>query len=497
MSLLRRLLLSLAAAMVLSDVALAQKGGGKTTPKLSITISPSTIYEGNTAAGVVTHNNSNTTSAVKVTLSTSDKTEAVVPMTVTIPAGTTSATFLVNTLSDGIVDGNQPARISASAKGYSSTIADIIVSDKPIFEYRTTVVPTSSTVRNINGITNNRRVFGAIWNSDGSDQCGFMYDQVTGNVYEMNRISALAAQVHQLTDADFSIYSITSMNESGVMTGYIENSTSGIRYGIIIDPIVEGQFNDDPIDWIVELLPDLGSTYTQPTQINEFGDVVGVFRQPDGFWGAYICNPWSGGTPSVLPVTLSGGSLVVKLNDFAEVAGVDSLRRAFRYDSSTEPVQFYSDADYASVTGLNNAGVFSGRAWITVPGTSGNGTTTTPVAYRHDGILRPIADTIAAALADSLKETGDVACYSQSSSNPMLSHTGFGLDDAPHLFSLSESIAADDPLKTLFVTNGAALYAINDRDDTGYPQLVCRMAVPDGSGGTASVAVILTPELVP
>ncbi len=84
----------------------------------------------------------------------------------------------------------------------------------------------------------------------------------------------------------------------------------------------------------------------------------------------------------------------------------------------------------------------------------------------------------------------------------MLAHRGFSPTYSEQTISLAESIAADDPLKARIVENeptGAAIsvYAINDRDNTGYPKLVVRMMVSNSSAGSFNVAIILTPNLVP
>lgn len=498
-----KLLLSLATLMVLatlSDVALAQKGGGKTTtPKLSLTISPSTILEGNTAIGTVTHNNSSTSSAVTVTLGSSDTTEATVPASITIPAGTNSATFTVTALDDVAPDGDQTVTLAASATGYTPASATITVSDKPIIEYRTEVITVGgASIGNVAGITNNSRVYGWI-NDSVAGQCGFIYDQMTGTMYDLTRISALTTQVHQLAGPDFQLASIVGMNESGLMTGYIRDS-AGVRLGIAVDPTVDGQFSQDPADWDIELLPDFGSTNTYGRRINEFGDILGVFDRGDGtVSGTYLFNPWLGGTPLELP--LNRRTTNVELNDLGQVAGVDVLNRAFLYDALTNSTQYFADADYQIVTGINNSGVFSGNARITVPATKGKGTTTINTAFCHDGTFSQITGASNSAPAVSLNESGDVGCFAAGGIS-MLSHNGFSPDFNEQVFSLSKAIAADDPLKAEFVNlelnnQGPTVYAVNDRNATGYPQLVCHMSRRNPNGTLYTVAVILTPYPVP
>lgn len=505
-----QILLCLATLMALagpSHVSLAQKGGAKnTTPKLSLTISPMKVLEGNSATGTVSHNNASTASAVTIALSSNDNTEATLPSSVTIPAGSSSAIFTVTALDDNTVDGPQNVVISAAAAGYTSSSASITVSDKLPVEYRTEVVPAGNNGNIwINGITNNSRVYGWMAQMDGTTttySSGYVYDQGTQVMYDLNQISHLTSQVQQLVGPDFEFSSVVGMNESGLMTGYLTNSPYTIRRGFVIDPTVDGKFSPDPADWVVQLLPSLGSTYSYGRRINELGDVGGIFQRADGTYGAFFYNPWRSDLPKIPSVNLGGGGTVV-LNDVGEMAGVDNSNRAFLYDATTDTIQYFNETSYSNISGLNNSGVFSGRASITVAGTRRNQTTTTSVAFRHDGAFRPVAQTSNAASTVSLNEAGDLACLQELTSNSMLSHRGFSPDNSERIFSLAESIAADDPLKTQIMQNeptGAAIdvFAINDRDITGYPQVVVRMMVSNSSqSGNFSVAIILTPYLVP
>ncbi|MFM6347434.1 MAG: CARDB domain-containing protein, partial [Dolichospermum sp.] len=67
--------------------------------------------------------------AVIVTLNSSDTTEAIVPNTVTIAAGQTSATFTITGISDGINDGSQTVTITASATGLNSGSDSLEITD--------------------------------------------------------------------------------------------------------------------------------------------------------------------------------------------------------------------------------------------------------------------------------------------------------------------------------------------------------------------------------
>jgi hypothetical protein len=498
-----KLLLSFATALVLvglPDVSLAQTKGGKTTLNLSLTVSPSTIQEGKTATGTVTHNNSDTSSDVTVTLSSSTS-QATVPASVTIPRLSNSATFTVTAVNDNILEGDQRVTISALRTGYTTGSTTVTVSDKPVFVYWTEVIPSgNNSVDQINGITNNSRVYGwmsRIINGVVEYKSGFVYDQVLQTMYDLNQIAAITDQVQKLElepgvklGPGFGLNSIVGMNESGLMTGYVENTSNSNRYGVAIDTTVDGKFSVNPAAWRIKLLPNFGSTYTWGCRINEDGDIAGEFKRPDNTYDAFFYNPWTDAEPKVLGLSVRS----IELNDFGVMAGCDDQRRAFLYDATTGKIQYFSEASYNKVDGLNNSGVFSGYAGVA----GAKRGQTTQRAFRHDGtLLRPIAGSFSTAQAVSLNEAGDVAYHVGSPWQSMLSHSEFATDYKEQQLSLSKSIATDDLLKAHFVANEPDVYAINDRDSTGFPQLVVRMRVSSSQVQTVNAGVILTPELVP
>ncbi|MBL8817580.1 MAG: hypothetical protein JNL58_16260 [Planctomyces sp.] len=83
---------------------------------LSLSVTPSTISENNGSAEV-TVSRTSTVGDLQIQLSSSDETEALVPQTVTIPAGSTSVTFSVDAVDDVLLDGVQTVQISAVATG--------------------------------------------------------------------------------------------------------------------------------------------------------------------------------------------------------------------------------------------------------------------------------------------------------------------------------------------------------------------------------------------
>ena len=100
---------------------------------LSISLAASTIAENagpGATTGTVTRNNTNIDQPLTVNLSSSNTSQAVVPATVTIPGGKSSATFSIDAVDDIVVSGPQTVTITASAAGYAAPVsANLTVTD--------------------------------------------------------------------------------------------------------------------------------------------------------------------------------------------------------------------------------------------------------------------------------------------------------------------------------------------------------------------------------
>jgi len=107
---------------------------------LSLSVSPGSFSEaaGATAATGTISRTGNATSALTVTLASSDTSEAIVPTTVEIAAGQTTATFAIAAVDDTAVDGDQAVTLTASATSFTNATTNLTVTDDDA---------TSSTVR--------------------------------------------------------------------------------------------------------------------------------------------------------------------------------------------------------------------------------------------------------------------------------------------------------------------------------------------------------------
>ena len=97
--------------------------------KLTILADPGSVAESGILAASV-QRDGNLAGAAVINLSSSDLTEASVAPTVNIPAGAGSAAFAISGVPDGVVDGDQPANISAYLAGYDTGSATVTVTDE-------------------------------------------------------------------------------------------------------------------------------------------------------------------------------------------------------------------------------------------------------------------------------------------------------------------------------------------------------------------------------
>jgi hypothetical protein len=81
-------------------------------------------------------------SDLMVTLESSDAAEWMVPATVTIPAGETSAVFTVTLPLDGVMDGSQTGTVRASAAGFGPALVPFVARDSDVHHYAFAAVPS-------------------------------------------------------------------------------------------------------------------------------------------------------------------------------------------------------------------------------------------------------------------------------------------------------------------------------------------------------------------
>jgi cyclophilin family peptidyl-prolyl cis-trans isomerase len=98
-------------------------------PVLGLTIDKTSILETGTATGTITLTEPAPAGGLTVYLSSSDTGEATVPANIVIPAGSTTGTFAITGVKDGLIDGSQSVTISATAADYNKGTASLSVND--------------------------------------------------------------------------------------------------------------------------------------------------------------------------------------------------------------------------------------------------------------------------------------------------------------------------------------------------------------------------------
>jgi Subtilase family/Calx-beta domain/SdrD B-like domain/PA14 domain/CARDB/FG-GAP-like repeat len=98
------------------------------SPTLTLTVDREIVAETGTAIGTLTRN-TDTSTALVVTIASSNTAAVTIPTTVTIPIGQTAVNFNVNGVDDGVPNGNKPITLTALANGFTSSSKAITISD--------------------------------------------------------------------------------------------------------------------------------------------------------------------------------------------------------------------------------------------------------------------------------------------------------------------------------------------------------------------------------
>ena len=116
-------------------------------PTLKIVAGSKLVAEGLSPATPLTvSRNTIPTEDLVVALTSSDPSEATVPPSVTIPAGTNATVVYLTSVADGVTDGNQSVLVTASAPDYVSGVETVVVSDTdlPDLVVSTVTAPTAA-----------------------------------------------------------------------------------------------------------------------------------------------------------------------------------------------------------------------------------------------------------------------------------------------------------------------------------------------------------------
>ena len=105
---------------------------------------PAQIIESGTGAGTVSISGT-LTSALTVSLASNNTSRLILPATVTIPAGSTSASFTLSAPDNALTDGTASAAITASAIGFTNASATTNVLDNDVHHFFMSAIPSPQT----------------------------------------------------------------------------------------------------------------------------------------------------------------------------------------------------------------------------------------------------------------------------------------------------------------------------------------------------------------
>ena len=356
----------------------------------------------------------------------------------------------------------------------------------PNVRYSVAVIPAA--VSSVNQISNTGIVVGG----------AFLYDQNgTPRVYDLNNGSDLQPLRDQLL-AKFGpgwfFQSALGINNSGMVVGRLRNVTSGVEKGFALEtfPLT------DPTLWTLLPLPEIASNRVGATHINSTGDVLGVYQRADNTWDCFLCNPWldAANTPALrfgLSLRFNGRtSHMATLNNLGHVAGMLSDGTPFfdiNPSSGLPSLQTFRNLSCSAVSGLNDSGVFCASGQVKTGSKWGP-----RGAFRYD-VFGGLSDRILdGGSSDAINLSGDVV-LSDSLGKAILAYNG-STSVSKQLIKVTD-LVPDSASKSLLLNNSFAVRDLNDRDLTGFGQLLGSVQSTQPDGSILVTGVVLTPYTFP
>ncbi len=172
---------------------------------------------GGTIIATVLRLNTDIGSEVIVSLASSDTTEATVPATVSIPAGRSSANFVITAVDDTLLDGPQTVTITYSASRYNSQPRNITVRD---FETLTVTIDRTS-MSEIGGTA-----IGTVRRSNTDIAQPLVVTLVSNDTTEATVPATVTIPANE-TQATFTITAVNDTLADGTQTAQISATASG------------------------------------------------------------------------------------------------------------------------------------------------------------------------------------------------------------------------------------------------------------------------------
>ncbi len=319
-----------------------------------------------------------------------------------------------------------------------------------------------------------------IWMMDmnNSDQVVGWYTRPDGNVYGI-RYDTLTDTTLDLTDMyagpgtafeGWRISNTSGINDDGVIVGKIRDPSGAVN-GYLLDTLA--------IDPKIVLLPDFSppGTTIGYLRINIHRDILTIYVNPDGNYGAYLYNFDDYDlapelvVPEYLPAAIKsvrGSAFSLNNSTPAQVAGNLADGTAFLWTSGEGGLQTFPGLKSPAVRDLNDAGVLCGDTYSGKPSKPYPMRLTTSSlnvltgAADHDGVsINSSSDVL---LHDSVNGTG-----------LLLHHSDLGYLDLDALVTGS----AEDLGYWFGGTH--KLWFLNNRDATGFGHITGSIHFADGS----------------
>lgn len=269
--------------------------------------------------------------------------------------------------------------------------------------------------------------------------------------------------------AGWIIASAVGINDHGIIVGSLSqtgsNADPNARRGFVLDtgaPTLS-----------LQSLPDSAWTNTSPWDINDNGDIVGLYSDANGAWYIYIYNP----ADDIVPITMGPAvkPSTICLNNPqgarpAQVGGQLADGTQFRWTPGFG-LETVPTGGLQYVYGINDAGTLCGAAYVKGKFATALYTSSLVTLSGGQGIAYDInngGDVI----------VGDPATYYQA---------GWGF------MSMSSLIDTSDPDYTIWKSGASYLVKLGERDSTNFGKVCGETVFSDGS----HTNFVLTPVSIP
>jgi uncharacterized membrane protein len=314
-----------------------------------------------------------------------------------------------------------------------------------------TIPNADPTTASLNGMNNLGQIVGWYYNLAGSRR-GYLYDPLS-----IDSHVAVDLETHvggAGVPSGWRISGALGINDDGIIVGSVspsEDADATVRQGFVLD-------TQAAVPQVV-LLPNWGAwSYTYARQINDNGDILGVYENPDDSTGLYFYNPNDPNSPYFLDDVQTNGLLNnPTATRPAQVGGTfdNGTQAPFRWTPQSNTLETFGTlTTVGGVRGMNDAGTLCGSTRSGKPSTIYPMRVNLPPAQLLSNIYGP--------WGQDINSTGDVLLASAGTKSG-----GLYRDDWPaygNSVDVNKLVTGTQAeLATWASASSTALYLINDR----------------------------------